>query len=96
MAARGFAILWLVIGIALWNGVFDLYVTRGVQEYLHLQAKAELGLAPDPSIPDVMGKARRHGALAASLWAGAVVAAGWLTLSASARRGKKGEKGVRS
>ena len=72
--------LWLVVGIALWNGIFDLYVSRGAREYLQLRAEADLGLVPAPSMPEVMARAERMGLIAATLWAGAVVAGGWLTL----------------
>ena len=80
MTRRTIAILWLVVGIALWNGIFDLYVSRGAREYLQLQAQSELGIVPQPSMAVVMARAERMGLIAATLWALAVVAAGWLTI----------------
>jgi hypothetical protein len=77
---RAIAILWLVIGVALWNGIFDLYVSRGAREYLQLRAEAELGLVPEPSMTDVMSRAKRMGIVGASLWSLGIVVCGWLTL----------------
>jgi hypothetical protein len=74
------AALWLIVGIALWNGVFDLYIGRGVREYLQLRAESELGLGPEPDMAVVMARSQRVGAWAASIWAGLVVAAGWATI----------------
>ena len=76
---RVLAALWLILGIALWNGVFDLYIRAGRREYLQLQAESELGLGPEPSMAVVMDRAKRYGVTAASIWAGAIVACGWLT-----------------
>jgi hypothetical protein len=82
---RTIAALWLVVGIAVWNGIFDLYVSRGAREYLQLQAQSELGIVPEPSMAVVMGRAERMGLIAATLWAGAIVAGGWITIALVAR-----------
>ena len=34
------AVLWLVLGVAVWNGFFDLYVSRGAREYGQLRVGA--------------------------------------------------------
>ena len=80
MTRRTIAVLWLVVGIALWNGIFDLYVSRGAREYLQLRAEADLGIVPPPSMAEVMARAERMGLVAATLWAGAVVVGGWITI----------------
>ena len=80
MTRRTIAVLWLVVGIALWNGIFDLYVSRGAREYLQLQAQSELGIVPRPSMAIVMARAERMGLIAATSWATAVVAGGWITI----------------
>jgi hypothetical protein len=85
VARRTIAVLWLVVGIALWNGIFDLYVSRGAREYLQLQAQSELGIVPRPSMAVVMARAERMGLIAATLWASAVVGAGWVTILLVAR-----------
>lgn len=94
MTRRAAALLWLVLGIAVWNGFFDLHVSRGAREYLLLQAEHELGRREARSMIDVMAEAKRRGAVAASLWAGLIVAAGWASLALPAvsrrRRGTPG------
>ena len=80
MTRRTIAFLWLVVGIALWNGIFDLYVSRGAREYLQLQAQSELGIVPQPSMAIVMARAERMGFIAATLWATAVVVGSWITI----------------
>jgi hypothetical protein len=77
---RTIAVLWLVVGIALWNGIFDRYVSRGAREYLQLRAESELGLVPQPSMAVVMARAERMGLIAATLWACGIVACGWITI----------------
>jgi hypothetical protein len=83
--ARVAAGLWLLVGVVVWNGFFDLYVSRGATEYLRRQAEFELGRGPEPSMAQVMREASRDGAEAAALWAALIVAGGWLTLWAGIR-----------
>ena len=81
MRARTLALLWLVVGVALWCGFFDLYIARGADEYLRLHDDYVMHLTTeDPSLPVMMSQAKHHGALVASVWAGFVTAAGWGTI----------------
>jgi hypothetical protein len=74
MRARTLAMIWLALGVALWCGIFDIYISRGATDYLRAQAQYELrAQAEAPSMDVVMTRAKRAGALAASLWASAVV-----------------------
>jgi hypothetical protein len=73
-------VLWLVLGGAIWNGIFDLYVSRGAREYLQLSAEAELGRRSTPSMAQVMGSNQRAGATAATYWMIIITAAGWTTI----------------
>ena len=81
MTARIAAVLWLVVGIAVWNGFYDLYVSRGARLYLQLQAESELGRVPPPVMAEVMAESTHAGLVAASLWAGLVTASGWVTIA---------------
>ncbi len=54
-------VMWLIVGVAVWNGVYDLYVSRGAREYLQLAAEAELGRRPVPVMADVMASNFRAG-----------------------------------
>ena len=57
MSGRVLGALWIVVGVAIWNGFFDLYVSRGAREYGQKQAEFELGLGPQPSMETVMSNA---------------------------------------
>lgn len=92
--ARTFTLvaLWLALSVAVWNGFFDLYVSRGAREYLQLQAEFELGRGPAPAMAEVMARASRDGARGASMWAALVLAAGWGTLALIARAQSTGTR----
>jgi hypothetical protein len=77
---RVLAVLWLALGVAIWNGFNDIYVSRGAHEYLQKLREFELGRGPNPDMTGVMVQAQRAGVQAASIWAGTVVAAGWGTI----------------
>jgi len=81
MRSRVLGALWVAFGVALWLGVFDLYVSRGAREYGQEHAEYELHLrAFEPSMIAVMSRAKHDGVVAASLWAGAAIALGWVTI----------------
>ena len=80
MSIRVAAVLWLVLGVAIWNGFFDLYVSRGAREYGQLRVEHELGRGPDPDMQDVMARARRDGFRGSTIWASLIVLAGWGTI----------------
>jgi hypothetical protein len=81
MRARTLALIWLVVGAALWCGIFDVHIARGADDYLRRQAQYELGILPDePSMVWMMSQAKRRGATAASLWTALVVGLGWATI----------------
>ena len=87
MTRRAAAIaIWVIVTAAVWMGFFELYVSRGAREYLQLKAEAELGRAAQPSMNEVMGRARADGALMASVWAGIVLAGGFAAARVSGTR----------
>ena len=83
--ARVLAILWVVVGVGLWNQLFDLYVSRGAREYGQLRVEAERDRTPAPDMTHVMDRAKRDGVYHATLWTLLVVAGGWATLWAASR-----------
>ena len=85
MSARVMAVLWLALGVAVWNGFFDLYVSRGAREYGQLRVEYELGRGPDPDMNGVMDRAIRAGVRASTIWAAVIVAAGWGTIVLSSK-----------
>jgi hypothetical protein len=81
MRARALAILWACVGVAIWLGVFDLYVSRGAREYGQDHAEFELHMRPfEPSMSAVMDYAKHEGVVAATLWAVTITGLGWLTI----------------
>ena len=79
------AAIWLVVTAAVWIGFFELYVSRGAREYLQLKAEAELGRVAQPSMIDVMGRAKSDGAVMASCWAAIVLVGGFAAQRLGAR-----------
>jgi hypothetical protein len=80
VAVRVVAALWVVLGVAVWNGFFDLYVSRGAREYGQLRVEHELGRGPEPDMQAVMARAVRDGVRGATIWSVLIVGAGWGTL----------------
>lgn len=68
-----------------WNGVFEILITRGVKEYLYRQADHELGRGPVASMREIMDQTAADAAVTASLWALFVGAAGLVTVYAVRR-----------
>ena len=79
------AVLWLVLGVAVWNGFYDLYISRGAREFGQLRVEHELGRGPDPDMMGVMDRAKADGFRGATIWATVIVAAGWVTVFARRR-----------
>jgi hypothetical protein len=77
------AVLWLLVGLAVFNAFFDLYVSRGAREYLQKRAEYELRGGAEPRIDTVMAQSTRDAWTMSTIWAGLIVAAGWGTLAAS-------------
>lgn len=86
MPTRIVAVLWLLLGVAVWCGFYDLYVSRGAREYGQLRVEAELGRGAEPDMTQVMSRARRDGVLGATVWAAVIVLAGWGTIALERRR----------
>ncbi len=72
-------LIWLAVGVAVWNGFFELYVSRGAREYGQLRVEYEIGRGPNPDMTGVLLNAQRDGVVAASLWALFVTGAGLVT-----------------
>lgn len=79
-------IVWIVLGIALWNGIFEMMVVRGVKEYLFQAALHEAGRRPFTRIGDVMDPTIYHATWVATLWTSIVLLAALLTIRTLSRR----------
>jgi hypothetical protein len=80
VSRRLLAVLWLVIGIVIFNAFFDLYVSRGAREYLQKRAEYELRGGPEPQMDAVMAQSVRDAWVMSSIWAALVVGAGLATV----------------
>ena len=78
--------LWLAFGLSAWNVIFDYEIRTAADRYLYLQGLHASGRGPSVSVDGVMRPAQVHGAIVASAWSGAIVAAGLLGLNLVARR----------
>jgi hypothetical protein len=78
--------LWLVLGVVLWNVVFDRVIVSAGRDYLHRQAQAQQHKGPKVTIAEVMEPAAVHGVLVASLWSLLVTAVGLAAVRYAASR----------
>jgi hypothetical protein len=87
MRTRVLALVWLGMGIAVWSGMFDLYIARGADRYLWKKAEFELKLMQaEPSMAAMMADTRRDAAIKSSIWAVLVTGLGWTTVALARRR----------
>jgi hypothetical protein len=76
---------WIVLSLALWNGIFEMMVVRGVKEYLFRAALHEAGRAPFMPIASVMDAAIFNATWVATLWTSVVLLTALVTIRALAR-----------
>ena len=78
----------LCTAFLVWNGIFGLLVSRGEKQYLLDQARHELRLGPEASLPDRMRTTVHGGVVEATRWAVVVfvlgAAAVWIATRQSA------------
>ena len=77
---RALVVLWLVMALLLWNGVYDMTVGEGIKEYLFRSALYEAGRAPNVSIASVLDPYVFDAAWVSTFWASLVMLAGLLTI----------------
>lgn len=77
---RAALVLWLVIGLVVWNGLYDEVLARRTDRYLFLQAQHQAGAGPAVDLTNAMEVAVRDACWIATLWAGLLVTAGLVTI----------------
>ena len=77
---RALVVLWLVMALLLWNGVYDMTVGEGIKEYLFRSALYEAGRAPHVSIASVLDPYLFDAAWVSTFWASLVMLAGLMTI----------------
>ena len=78
--------VWIVLAVALWNGIFEMMVVRGVKEYLFRAALHDASRRPFTPVADVMDPAIYHATWVATLWTSVVLLAALLTIRTFSRR----------
>lgn len=76
------AVLWIGLGIVIWNAFFELYVSRGAREYGQLRVEHARDGLPEPDMQAIMSRAQRDGLVWSTVYASLVTGAGLVTLLA--------------
>ena len=79
--------LWVVLGIALWNGVYDMTLGEGIKEYLFRSALHDAGRGPQLPIATVLDPFIFDAIWVSTFWASVVVLAGLITIRLARRSG---------
>ena len=74
---RAAAGLTVLIGLLVWNAIFDREIRAAASSYVSRQSRYARGLAPYVSMDSVMRPAVTRGAERASVWAGASMLAAY-------------------
>ena len=72
--------LWVIVAAIVWNGLYDILMTRGVNEFLFRAALYQAGRAPAPSMSYVMDLTVRNAIWISTVWAGIILLAGLVTI----------------
>lgn len=77
---RKLTLMWLVLAILLWNGVYDMTLGEGIKEYLFRSALHEAGRGPRVTIAAVLDPFIFDALWVSTFWASLVMLAGLLTI----------------
>ena len=72
--------LWVLLAVFIGNGIYDVLVARGIKEVLFRHALAEAGAGPVVPLVSLMRTTVHRATAVGLLWAGLVLAAGFITL----------------
>ena len=86
-AERVAAGLWLVLAGVVWNGVYDLLLTRGIKDYLLRDALHRAGRGPEVSMTAILDFTVSQAFWISTLWASVILLAGLWTVRAFRPRG---------
>ena len=86
-------LLCLFTAFLVWNGIFGLLVSRGEKQYLLDQARHELGLGPEASLPARMEATIHDGVRMATRWAVVVFVLGSGAVWLGGRQAETVERG---
>jgi hypothetical protein len=72
--------IWLAMAVVVWNGIYDVLLTRGVKEYLFRWALHEAGRGPRIPMSQIMEVTVRDAVWVSTLWASVLLLAGLVTI----------------
>lgn len=72
--------IWVVLAVVVWNGIYDVLLTRGVKEYLFRWALHEAGRGPVVPMALIMEVTVGDAIWVSTLWAGIILLAGLVTI----------------
>jgi len=72
--------LWLVTALVVWNGIYDVLLTRGVKEYLFRHALHEAGRGPGIPMAQIMDVTVRDAVWVSTLWSCIILLGGMVTI----------------
>lgn len=72
--------IWVIVSVVVWNGVYDLLMTRGIKDYLLRQALHQAGRGPEVSMTALIDLAISEATWVSTLWASAILLAGLMTI----------------
>lgn len=79
--------VWIVLAITVWNGVYDLLLTRGIKDYLLRNALHQAGRGPEVSMTAILDFTVSEAFWVSTLWASVLLFAGlWTVRLMSAHR----------
>jgi hypothetical protein len=79
--------LWLVLAIVVWNGVYDLLLTRGIKDYVLRNALHQAGRGPEVSMTAILDFTVAEAFWVSTLWASVILLAGLWTVRLITARG---------
>ena len=79
-------VIWLVIAVVTWNGLYDLLLARSTQNYLFRTAMHDAGLAPAVDLTAALDYAVAEAVWLSTFWAGILLVAGLVTIRLSRPR----------
>jgi hypothetical protein len=72
--------VWLVLTLVVWNGIYDLLLTRGIKDYLLRNALHQAGRGPEVSMTALLDFTVWEAFWVSTLWASVILFAGLWTV----------------
>jgi hypothetical protein len=88
-AERTAVVLWLIVAAVVWNGLYDILLRRGVDEFLFRAALYQAGRGAEVSMAHAMDVTVRDAIWISTLWAGMILLSALVTIRLL-RRGSLG------